>query len=263
MFPPHAKGLHSEFVPKLRATSYPDAVFGLVPEPPSAQSPFAHAECYPARRSVWRFVSGHYPAFVALTDSCARPKSSVQLRDVPSHGRSLQVAVSPCWKRALPDVISASLFLDAETHTTVARGGAFTRFFPPRRRPSPRDNGSALPRHSAQQLQSGKAFRGCSQFVMFRPPGLLATPVAPTVVAVATRRPWRLRSSRTCVVTFASIEYASRPNRVTDGRGLSPHKPRGLVGRSYPGAFSGLVIRYFVVQEYRKTRPVGITKNEA
>ena len=101
--------------------------------------------------------------------------------------------------------------------------------------------GSALPPHSAQQLQSGKAFRGCSQFVMFRPPGLLATPVAPTVVAIASRRPWRLRSSRTCVVTSASIEYASRPKRATDGRGLSPHKTRGLVGRSYPGAFSDLV----------------------
>ena len=43
---------------------------------------------------------------------------------------SLQVAASPCWKMALPDVISASLPLGAWTPTPVGPYGAFARFFP-------------------------------------------------------------------------------------------------------------------------------------
>ena len=39
----------------------------------------------------------------------------------PSCGESLQVAASPCWEMALPDVISASLSLDAWTSTAVPR----------------------------------------------------------------------------------------------------------------------------------------------
>jgi len=49
-----------------------------------------------------------YPTFIARTDSCARPSSSCRLR-FPYFDRSLQVATSPCWKMALPDVISAIL----------------------------------------------------------------------------------------------------------------------------------------------------------
>src|SRR5262249_9243332 len=43
---------------------------------------------------------------------------------------------------------------------------------------------------------------------------------------------WLFHSSKTCVVTFTGIEYASRPNQAIDGRGLSPHKTRSLVGCS-------------------------------
>jgi hypothetical protein len=39
----------------------------------------------------------------------------------PSFGGSLQVAASPCWSMALPDVISADLSLDAWTCPTVVR----------------------------------------------------------------------------------------------------------------------------------------------
>jgi hypothetical protein len=43
---------------------------------------------------------------------------------------SLQVAASPCWESALPDVISASLSPAAWTPTPVGPYGAFARFFP-------------------------------------------------------------------------------------------------------------------------------------
>jgi hypothetical protein len=54
-------------------------------------------------------------------------------------------------------------------------------------------------------------------------------------VALTTGQPWLFHSSRTCVVTFTGIEYASRPNQAIDGRGLSPHKTRSLVGCSTVG----------------------------
>ena len=53
-------------------------------------------------------ISRRYPAFIALTDSCANPKPSACLRS-PSARRSLPVAASPGWESDLPDVISADL----------------------------------------------------------------------------------------------------------------------------------------------------------
>ena len=66
-----------------------------------------------------------------------RQAKSLPPASVPSADRSLQVVASPCWEMALPDVISASLSLDAWTCTPSAREGALTRFFPSRHRPSP------------------------------------------------------------------------------------------------------------------------------
>ena len=54
-------------------------------------------------------------------------------------------------------------------------------------------------------------FRGCSYSVMFRPPSLLASRIAPTAAGFPAGQLRRLRPSRTCVVTFARIGYASRP----------------------------------------------------
>ncbi len=84
------------------------------------------------------------------------------------------------------------------------RGGsqvAFTRCFPcdiglpqvPTR---------SAPTTSAQRFQSGVHFRGCSHSLMFQPPGLLATLIAPTAPARrAGGQPWRFRPSRTRAVT--------------------------------------------------------------
>jgi hypothetical protein len=53
---------------------------GPVPEPPSAQSPFARSRRYRPRQGVQHLVGGHYPSVLARMGSCDRPNSSVRLR---------------------------------------------------------------------------------------------------------------------------------------------------------------------------------------
>jgi hypothetical protein len=81
--------------------------------PPLTESPFAACGCYPLAGGVQHLLGEHYPSFLAPTGSCAPPQSSHGLRLPPYIRESLQVAASPCWKMVVPDVISASLSLDA------------------------------------------------------------------------------------------------------------------------------------------------------
>lgn len=154
---------------------------------PSAQSPFARARGYLARHGVSHHVSGHYPTFIAPTGSCASPPPSSCLGPT-LNTRSVQVAVSPCWEKDFPDVISAYLSLRAWTPTPAAREvhmpvsslttAAFPSFGPGRR--------STLYR-TATSVR--RAFRGCSHSLMFRPAGLLATQLAPTDTASTVWQP--------------------------------------------------------------------------
>lgn len=129
-----------------------------------------------------------------------------------SVGGSVQVVASPCWAMALPDVISVSPSLDAWAPIAAVRWvhlpvtSPTTSAFPPVRE-------VGVPQVPAQRLQSGCRFRDCSHSLMFKPPSVHATQVAPTAAAVTTAgQPWRLRPSRTRVVTFACIGRACRPN---------------------------------------------------
>jgi len=76
--------------------------------------------CSLSRHGVWHHVSGYDPTFLALTGSCASPAPSSCLGR-PLTTRSVQVAVSPCWAKDLPDVLSAHLALRAWTPTPAAR----------------------------------------------------------------------------------------------------------------------------------------------
>ena len=98
--------------------------------------------------------------------------------------------------------------------------GCTCLFLPLRHRPSPGVNGSAFfpPRCPAKRLSSGREFRSCRHFVMFRPPSLLALQVVPTAARTATGQPGLLGPSRTCFVASACIGYASRRLR-PEGRG--------------------------------------------
>ncbi len=71
-----------------------------------------------------------------------------------------------------------------------------------------------------QRLPYGRNSRGCSDSLMFRPPGLLTTPVAPTATYFEyIGQPWFLHPSISRFVTSPRIGYASRPNRAIDGVG--------------------------------------------
>ena len=70
----------AQLVPGLRGTGDPSSKSGPVPEPPSAQSPFARLGRYLRRHEVQPRVGGRYPSFIALTGSCVKPSSSLRLR---------------------------------------------------------------------------------------------------------------------------------------------------------------------------------------
>src|SRR5262245_19111619 len=72
------------------------------------------------RHDVTHHISGYYPTFIAPTGSGASPPPSLCLGRT-LNTRSVQVAVSPCWEKDLPDVVSAHLSLRAWTSTPAAR----------------------------------------------------------------------------------------------------------------------------------------------
>jgi hypothetical protein len=125
--------------------------------------------------------------------------------------------------------------------------GACTRFFPHDIGLPPVRTRSAL--HNVRTATSvRRPFRGCSHSLMFRPTGVLTTPVAPTATAYTAWQPWFVRPSLSWVVTSPRPGYACRPNRAIDGRGLSPHKMRSLVGCS-PNAGAHLLPEAGATQE--------------
>jgi len=91
-------------------------------------------------------VSRGYPTVIAPTGSCTSPPPSSCLGRT-LNTRSVQVAVSPCWEKDLPDVVSAHLSLRAWTSTPAAlevhvpvsspKTSAFPSFGPGRRSTQP------------------------------------------------------------------------------------------------------------------------------
>ncbi len=125
-------------------------------------------------------VSGHYPTFLATPGSCASPKPSSCLGATLAHqvfpGRCQpRLGVGPS-RRYLCGSFPACLDL-----YPGGSCGAYTRFFP-------QDNGlpdvgtRSAPYHTPTATSVGTRFRGCNHSLMFRPAGLLATPIAPTAV---------------------------------------------------------------------------------
>jgi hypothetical protein len=147
-----------------------------------AQSPFARAGCYPSRRDLKNLVGRHYPAFVAPTDSCADPKPSSCLGIPLVH----QVFAGCC--QPLLGVGPSRRYLCESFPTCLDPypGGscaARTRFFAQDDGLRRGSTGSAPSNLPTQQFQRGTSLRGCSHSLMFRPVGLLATPIAPTAVS--------------------------------------------------------------------------------
>jgi hypothetical protein len=113
--------------------------------------------------------------------------------------------------------------------------GARARYFPLGVGLPPFLTRSALHNNPHNDFRAELGFRGCSHSLMFRPPGLLATPVVPT--AGLASRP--AQGSRDF---YVHAELGSLPPRAVDMltvrieqltvEGLSPSKIRGLAGRS-------------------------------
>ena len=153
---------------------------------------------------------------------------------------------APAGRRTFPTLCCAS-FPACLAPYPGGSCGAHTRFFPHDSGLPPVRTGSAL--HNVRAATSARRpFRGCSHSLMFRPAGVLTTPVAPTATAYTAWQPWFLRPSLSWVVTSPRPGYACRPNRAIDGRGLSPHKMRSLVGCS-PNAGAHLLPEAGATQE--------------
>jgi hypothetical protein len=152
------------------------------------------------------------------------PRASV----VPSTPGLCRLLSAPAGRRTFPTFLCTSFPACLDPYPGGSCG-ASTRFFPHDSGLPPVRTGSAL--HNVRTATSvRRVFRGCSHSRMFRPTGLLTTPVAPTATDVSVGQPWFLRPSFSWFVTSPRPGYACRPNRAIDGRGLSPHKMCSLVG---------------------------------
>jgi hypothetical protein len=100
----------------------------------------------------------------------------------PYFDRSLQVATSPCWTMALPDVISAVL---AQAPGSVPRHdrAVLVSVTSHSASASPEGQEDRLVKHPATQLSAGEVFRGCNHSLMFRLLCLLGPLAAQTVRA--------------------------------------------------------------------------------
>ena len=141
------------------------------------------------------------------------PLGSLLLRHGASFEESLQVVLSPCCPRELPDVISENPSLDAGSRTHGGPTGCAYLLLPQCHRPSPSEDGVGFPLLSANHdFSRVRVFEGCRYFLMFRPPILLTPQIVPTAAHTATGQPGLLHPGISCFVTSTRTGYANRPN---------------------------------------------------
>jgi hypothetical protein len=192
------------------------------------ESPLAPLRCYLLGSRVEHDLDRHYPILVAPTGSCAKAGSSASLC-IRSDPQSLQVAVSPCCIQLLLSVISADLFSDPWTPTTVADKVRLRVSSPVT---------SAFPTTSLGRLnhniRSTTSERGMltrlQSFDDLQASEFAATQVVPTAGTHSdARAAVALHPSSARFVASPRIGYASRPNRAIDGRGLPPPRSAALL----------------------------------
>ena len=184
--------------------------------PPGVQSSFARARCYHARQGVSHPVREHYPSFIAHTGSCARPQPSRQLRS-----SLLRRVFAGCRQPLLGDGPSRRYLRESFSGCLDpypgASPGAHTRFFPGNIGLHRLKTGSAKRHNPYRDFRTG-LITGLQSFSDVQASGFARHP-GRSYRSGSTGQPWLLRPSRTCVVTFTGIGYASRPNRAIDGVG--------------------------------------------
>jgi len=178
-----------------------------------------------------RVASSATSAGVTPPSSLLRPHASDQNPPAssgsPSVGGSLQVAASPCWESALPDVISADLSLGAWTPTPVvpmvpllvsSHEASASPALGSGRQPT-----NTRAATSARPLISGlQSFTNVQAPRFARPPGR-----SHRRSSLAPWQPGLLRPGILRLVTSPQSGYASRLNRAIDGVGtFTPLDPQ-------------------------------------
>ena len=228
-YTPPASGLHCARH-AVATTSYMSSVSHNGPSnmPAKSESPFAFSGCYPSKGDVYHHLSGRYAPVVAPTGSCA---SSIALPQQLRFYTRLWVLAGCCRPRLGTDP-SRPYLCKSFPGCLAPYPGCLPKcscsFLPLDPRPSLSLKQVGFQLHPAQRLQCGLAFRGCRHSLMFRPPGLLATLVAPTTTVRHRRAAVTFTSGHRAVSLVPHSGYATRLNRATDGRGLSPPRSAAL-----------------------------------
>lgn len=173
---------------------------------------------------AFSLVRAHAPDFDPLTASV-----------LPLHPESLQVAARPCWKEALPGVISANLSPGAWT-LIPALPMVHLPFLPMGHRPSPFPKQVGMPHKSRATTSARRLFSGLQSFAHVQAPGFARHP------GRSHRRSGSLDPIRGRRDFYVHAYLGSLPHRAVDmlavrieqltAEGLSPSKIRGLAGCS-------------------------------
>src|SRR5438094_760843 len=197
---PHDSGLPTasfHLRRRLIPTLCPD--IARMTKPPSVQSPFAPRPVLPARG---RRVPPPGRALPHRLRSYGLMRRSRHLT-YPSAHRLVRGVFAGCYQ---PRLLAGSsrrycLRVFPRMPEPMSRRSPVSSAFP-------KNRSGRLPASFRERDFSRGRFRDCSYFLMFRPPSLLASRIAPTAVSFPTGQLRRLHPSRTCVVAFARIGYA-------------------------------------------------------
>jgi len=132
-----------------------------------------------SHRSVSRFVSRRYPAFIAHTGSCDDPKPSTHLRNEPRHA-VFAGCCQPLLGVGPSRRYSATLLSACKDPYPGCSRGAHARFFPQDDGLPDVMNRSALGKTHTLAIAVWSLFRGCSHSITLQPADLLAPQIAPT-----------------------------------------------------------------------------------
>ena len=169
------------------------------------------------------------PRSSLLQTHASIPCGSPLLRLLASFEKSLQVATSPCCYRDSPTLFCES-FLRCPSPYPGGLLSAFAWFFPSSSA-FPIIRLGRLPASFREHDFSRGGFRGCSYFIMFRPPSLLASQIVPTAAGSPAGQP-RLFTSEQNVRRYLRTHRTCYPPdyRQLAERELSSRKIRSLVG---------------------------------
>ena len=150
---------------------------------PSTQSPFAQCRRYLHWRDVNRLLGGRCPSVIALTDSCADPVTSPQLRPKPRSRSLCRLLSAPAANGTFSTLFCVS-FLGCLVPCHGGPIGCMYLLTSPMSSAFPPGRMGWLPASFHERDFPWVSFRDCRHFVMFRPPSLFASQIAPTAMAM-------------------------------------------------------------------------------